>query len=122
MKIPFTGLQALMTCLDHHPNFNSLGSGIRLYAVVVWAFSFTASIDGGSPKFYQFDGVLGCCDNETGPAYNFNFYNVQSLPYGGHTLVITLVDTTSAHTAFGGRNSTLCFDYAAVNDSNPATR
>jgi hypothetical protein len=71
--------------------------------------NFQVSIDGGAPSPYQFDGVCGTCNT----TYNFTAYNTQSLPFGTHTLDLTLLNAT------GSNSGTLFnFNYAVVNETN----
>jgi hypothetical protein len=88
---------------------------------MLWAVTFTAAIDGGTPTSYHFDGLPNCCDILVQPGYNFTIYDIQSLSPGNHTLVIALLDAgQGSKSAAFGENSTLSFDYALVNnDTSP---
>lgn len=91
-----------------------------MYAAMIWSFTFNASLDGKPLQTQTFDGVSGCCNDAIQPLYNFTFYDVQSLPYGSHSLAIYLLDSTSGYRPSNGdpRVSVLMFDYAVVNDTN----
>jgi len=97
------------------------GTGITLYAAVIWAITFSASIDGGPQTLQHFDGVWNCCSSSIQPAYNFAIYDSKALKPGNHNLVITLLDTTQGFTT--DPQTTLLFDYAIVYDniSNPTS-
>lgn len=104
-------------------SFNYSGSGITLYALLEYALSMATSIDGKTPTIQAFDGVSGCCTSLIQPAYNFSFFDVQQLPYGDHSLNITLMNVTSGNRASVvlPSQSYLRFDYAAVNQTNASS-
>jgi hypothetical protein len=113
MIIPFQGWD--VSWIHMHLTANSVpGTGITLYAVVIWAITFTASLDGGPQILQHFDGVWNCCDASIQPAYNFPIYDSEGLIPGNHNLVITLVDTTQGFTT--DALTSLLFDYAIVHD------
>jgi len=93
------------------------GTGLTMYAAVIWSFAFNASVDDMPPTTYEFDGVLGCCKNAIQPVYNFSFYDIQSLPVGSHSIRFTLLNSTSGSRPPDVEDSVsvLMFDYAVVN-------
>ena len=88
---------------------------------MTYALSFIVSLDGGIPTNYHFDGVAACCDPTViQPLYNFEVYNITSLPLGDHELSLTLVSgyTLDANmSVIGYISSIINFDYAFVNSS-----
>jgi hypothetical protein len=90
--------------------------GITLYALIIWALSFSISIDGIASSASHFDGVYGCCNPTAPEVHNFTIYDIQNLLLGDHVLVLRLLDT-SGFLASGSSGSTLSFDYAVVNET-----
>jgi hypothetical protein len=79
--------------------------------VLIWAINFQVSIDGGAQAQYHFDGPCGDCHT-----FNISVYDNQSLQFGSHTLVLTLLNATGINRAlYPNENSTdFSFDYAVV--------
>ena len=90
---------------------NVLGSGITVYNVILGQFNASFAIDGGSPQLYVRDN--SCFDQSPLGCYNISVYNVQSLSFENHIVTIVLLD-------YSGSPSDLLFDYAVVNDTEPA--
>ena len=87
---------------------------------MIWSFAFQVSLDGGTLQTHSYDGVFGCCNAYKGPAYNFNFFDVQNLSGGDHILDIVLLDTDFGNRPYNRTYTTsnLLFDYAVVTDSS----
>lgn len=119
---PFPFTVRLIPDLDFTINsvLNTPGSGIALYAMVIFAITFTATIDGGTQTLHHFDGVWNCCNATIQPAYNFTIYDVTTLPLGGHTLLVTVLDSVGNNG--GGSFSRFYFDYALVTLVEPTHR
>jgi hypothetical protein len=97
--------------------FCSSGTGLTMYAAVIWSFVFNVSLDGMSPTTHEFDGVLGCCNDAIQPVYNFAFYNIQSLSPDSHSIRISLLNSTSGARPPNVEDnvSVLLLDYAVIN-------
>ena len=65
--------------------------------LLIFALSFNASIDSGTPTHHHFDGVFGCCNSTIQPLFNFTVYNITSLPIGNHALRLTLLNSFSGY-------------------------
>ena len=88
-----------------------LGNGITLYVIqIAYYGNFTVALDGGEP-------TVRALPYRSLASYNVTLYDVQSLPYGNHYVTVDMQDWTGGGSPIGS----LIFDYAAVNDTNPAT-
>jgi len=92
-------------------NMYFLGSGITIYNRLYDAVNASFAIDGSSPQSYVDD--VSCNQRSPPGCYNISVYNAQSLTFDNHILNITLFNYNDAASEFA-------FDYAIVNDTNPA--
>jgi hypothetical protein len=86
-----------------------------MYASIVWALSFSVTVDGVPVASPHFDGVYGCCNSSVDPAYNVEIFDIQGLPLANHEITLQLTDTYGY--LFDGNGSELRFDYAVVNET-----
>jgi len=91
------------------------GSGIALYAMIIFAGAYTVSIDRGTPTSHYYDGVVACCTVDIPPRSNVTVYSRTSLSIGNHILLLTMLDNQ-----LGSGASYMYFDYAIVNSPNNA--
>lgn len=93
------------------------GSGITIYGLIVpnAITNFTVTINGTARTPPQATNLLA---NTSAPLYNQTLYNISSLPWAQHNLVLTAAPV-NIEGSEGGSN--IMFDYALVNNStNPA--
>jgi hypothetical protein len=86
------------------------GNGITLYVIQIADYgNFTVALDGGEP-------TVRALPYRSVASYNVSLYNVQSLSYGNHYVIVDMQDWTGGGSPIGS----LIFDYAAVNGTDPA--
>jgi hypothetical protein len=92
------------------------GSGITIYLVQRDSVYVNFSLDGDQPTSYQYDdSAQECIMNNQGGCFNTSAYDRQSLPYGNHSLALTVLTPTVAH--IHAAYSDFFFDYAVANDT-----
>lgn len=118
MHISFVGWGVCFDRLTPYSVSDAPGSGIALYAALVWAIDFSVSIDGGTLTQHHFDGVWNCCDAGIQPMYNFKIYDIETLSPGNHGLDLSQLSASVGYAINNSSHSALFFDYAVVNNGS----
>lgn len=108
MSMAFTGGSDNALSLEHHSLYGLLGTGATLYVLQAGSqgLNVSVSVDDGPDTFNTLAPPQGPDFYQS----NVSLFDVQSLSFGQHSLVLTVYD-------YGLGSSNMMFDYATINNN-----